>query len=314
LFKKYDGATLIVGRAIAEDLKMYVVIGAGGQVGKKVVEQLSKRGASVRAIVRDAKSIADIPGVEACVGDAHDVAFVATALEGATAVFTLTPPNVSAPSHSRAVDRFGSAVTAAIAASGIPKVVNLSSAGATLPEGTGPIVGLYRQEQRLNSLRDVDVLHLRPASFMENLLFKIAPMRLHGIFPDMTDGDVSLPMICTDDIAQAATEALLDHKFAGKSAAYLLGARDYTMRETASILGGAIGRPEIAYVKASPVDAKSALTAAGFSPDVANKFEKMADALSNRLIQSTVTRTMANTTATSLESWSETFASIYNAV
>jgi uncharacterized protein YbjT (DUF2867 family) len=292
---------------------MYVVIGAGGQMGRQVVEQLAAQGAQVRAIVRDAKSVADIPGVEARVGDGNDVAFLAAVVEGASALFALTPPNFGAHSHTRAVDRFGSAVVAAAAASGIRKVVNLSSAGATLPDGTGPIAGLYRQEQRLNTLADVDVLHLRPASFMENLLAKIGPMKQFGVFPDMTDGDVPLPLICTADIARAAADAMLDPCFTGKSSAYLLGARDYTLREAASILAAAVGRPEIGYVRAAPADAKAALMAHGFSADVANKFEEMADALTYRRIQRTVARDVENTTATSLETWSATFAAIYNA-
>ncbi|MBB6583565.1 NAD(P)H-binding protein (plasmid) [Ralstonia solanacearum] len=288
---------------------MYVVIGANGQVGRKVVEQLSRRGAAVRAIVQRVEAGQALPHVEARVGDATDVAFLREALSGADALFTLTPPSFSAPSHARAVDRFGSAVLAAIAASDVRKVVNLSSAGATLPQGTGPIAGLYRNEQRLNSLATVDVLHLRAASFMENLLAKIGPMRQAGVFPDMADGDVPMPMVAAADLAQAAADALLAPTFTGKSAAVLLGDRDYTMREATAILGAAVGRPDIAYVRAAPADAKAALIAHGFSPDVADQFEEMADALSRRRIQDTVTRTAASTTATSLQAWArEVFA------
>ncbi|WP_197341113.1 NAD(P)H-binding protein [Ralstonia solanacearum] len=288
---------------------MYVVIGANGQVGRKVVEQLSRRGAAVRAIVQRVEAGQALPHVEARVGDATDVAFLREALSGADALFTLTPPSFNAPSHARAVDRFGSAVLAAIAASDVRKVVNLSSAGATLPQGTGPIAGLYRNEQRLNSLATVDVLHLRAASFMENLLAKIGPMRQSGLLPDMADGDVPMPMVAAADLAQAAADALLAPTFTGKSAAALLGDRDYTMREAAAILGAAVGRPDIAYVRAAPADAKAALIAHGFSPDVADQFEEMADALSQRRIQGTVTRTAASTTATSLQAWArEVFA------
>ncbi len=291
---------------------MYVVIGANGQVGRKVVEQLSRRGAAVRAIVQRVEAGQALPHVEARVGDATDVAFLREALSGADALFTLTPPSFNAPSHARAVDRFGSAVLAAIAASDVRKVVNLSSAGATLPQGTGPIAGLYRNEQRLNSLATVDVLHLRAASFMENLLAKIGPMRQAGVLPDMADGDVPMPMVAAADLAQAAADALLAPTFTGKSAAVLLGDRDYTMREATAILGAAVGRPDIAYVRAAPADAKAALIAHGFSPDVAGKFEEMADALSQRRIQDTVTRTAASTTATSLQAWArEVFAPAY---
>ncbi|WP_211461027.1 NAD(P)H-binding protein [Collimonas silvisoli] len=292
---------------------MYVIIGANGQIGRKLLAHLVKQGAPVRAITQNADAFANLTGVgvDARIGDAADVTFLTKSLEGTHVLFTLTPPNFAAPSHSIAVDRFGSAVTAAIAASGVSKVVNLSSAAATLAHGTGPIEGLYRQEQRLNSLADVDVLHLRPASFMENLLFKIGPMQHFGVFPDMMDGDVPFPMVCTADIALAAATALMQPDFSGKSAQYLLGNRDYTMRESASILAAAVGRPDIPYVQAAPADAKAALVANGFSIDVANKFEEMAMALSSRRIQDCVTRTAGNSTTTSLETWSSVFAAAY---
>jgi len=290
---------------------MYVVIGASGQVGRQIVSQLSARAVHVRAIVRDAASVAGLPHVQAAVGDAADVAFLTQALQGATALFTLTPPNFGAPSHSVAVDRFGSAVLAAIAASGVRKVVNLSSAGAALPAGTGPIAGLYRNEQRLNTLADVDVLHLRAATFMENLLTKIGPMQQFGVFPDMADGDVPFAMVATADIASAAVQALLQPDFTGKSVREVLGDRDYTLREAAAILGQAIGRPDIPYVKAEPADAKATMLAHGFSQDVADKFEEMAGALTQRRIQSTVKRTPGNSSNTSLQAWSAVFARAY---
>ncbi len=290
---------------------MVVVIGANGQVGRKVVEQLSRAGAAVRSVVRRASGTA-LPRVEERVGDAHDVAFLREALCGASAVFTLTPPFYSAPSHSVATDRFGSAVLAAITASGVRKVVNLSSAGATLSEGTGPITGLHRNELRLNSLADVDVLHLRAATFMENLLAKIGPMRQFGVFPDMTAGNVPLRMVAGADIAKVASEALLNPTFTGKSAREVLGSRDYTLQEAAAILGAAVGRPDIPFVRAEPADAKATLVAHGFSADVAEKFAEMADALTQERIQSTVVRTTGNTTATSLEQWArEVFAPAY---
>lgn len=291
---------------------MYVVIGAGGQVGRQIVSQLSAHNVPVHAIVRDPVAVSGLPHVRTSVVDVHDVRLLTHHLQGAIAVFTLTPPSFSAPSHSLAVDRFGSAMLAAIAASGVRKVVNLSSAGAALSSGTGPIAGLYRNEQRLNSLADVDVLHLRAATFMENLLAKIGPMQKFGVFPDMTDGDVPFAMVATADVASAAVEALLQLDFSGKLVREVLGDQDYTLREAATILGQSIGRPDIPYVKADPADAKAALMAYRFSQDVAEKFEEMANALSQRIIQSSVTRTKQNTTATSLNMWSAVFADAYS--
>lgn len=60
--------------------------------------------------------------------------------------------------------------SARIAKAGVKRVVNLSGIGAHVSAGAGPIVGLHRQEQRLNAIADLDVLHVRPGYFFENHL------------------------------------------------------------------------------------------------------------------------------------------------
>lgn len=47
-------------------------------------------------------------------------------------------------------------------------IVALSSLGADLREGTGPIAGLHAQEERLKRLEGINVLLLRPVSFFED--------------------------------------------------------------------------------------------------------------------------------------------------
>jgi hypothetical protein len=66
--------------------------------------------------------------------------------------------------------KIGSAIARALRNARVKFVVSLSSIGAHLGEKTGPIRGLHNQEVCLNDIKDLNVIHLRPAYFMENLL------------------------------------------------------------------------------------------------------------------------------------------------
>lgn len=69
----------------------------------------------------------------------------------------------------------------AIQKSGVPHVVDLGSIGAQPSDGAGPINGLHDNEQRLNGLKGVNVLHLRPTYFLENLLMQVDIIRNMGM-------------------------------------------------------------------------------------------------------------------------------------
>jgi hypothetical protein len=63
----------------------------------------------------------------------------------------------------------GDAIIEAIQKSGIKYIVNLSGCGGHMHEGNGIIAGAGRAGSEIKSLKDINVLHLRPSYFMENL-------------------------------------------------------------------------------------------------------------------------------------------------
>ena len=104
-----------------------------------------------QVVVRDAAKGTEWSksGAEVAVGDLGDVPFLASALKGASGFFALLPPNYQVTNGFYAVQRkAGEAFAAAVKQSGVPHVVALSSIGADLPDGTGPIKALYHFETR----------------------------------------------------------------------------------------------------------------------------------------------------------------------
>ena len=269
---------------------MYVLLGSNGNITSKAAALLLAQGAKVRVVGRNAKSLATLKaaGAEVAAGDITDAQFLAKAFGGATAVYAMIPPDYTAADMPAAQDRLGEAIARAIANAKVKRVVNLSSIGAHVPKGTGPIAGLYRQEQRLNRLTGVDVLHLRPGYFYENHLFAIGTIQALGAYADMTAPDVALPMVATADIAKVVARELLTPSTPangprdgqGKRVLHLRAPKLYTMRESAALLGAAIGKSGLPYVQAEPAQAKAAIVQHGLSPSTADQFEEMSAAFS----------------------------------
>jgi uncharacterized protein YbjT (DUF2867 family) len=283
---------------------MIAVMGATGQVGRQIVESLLAQGRPVRAIGRNPEALAELAeaGAEIAAGDAGDAAFLTEAFRGADVVHTLLPYNPASPDFRAEQARLGEAVVTAVQKSGVRRVVALSSLGADLPEGTGFIAAsLHAQEQRLARLTGVDLLLLRPTLFLESILAGLPFVEAMGVNADAVDPDVPVPMIATKDVAAAAVDALVSDEWHGVEIRELLGARDYTYSEATRILGAAIGRPDLQYVRLPDEDMIGALLEAGFSPDTAALHVEMGRALSNGIIVRRGGRTSANTTPTRFE-------------
>ena len=259
---------------------MYTILGATGNIGKKIVETLVAKKEKVRMVARSEDTLRPLVGkyAEAFAGDILDTEFLTRALTGADAVFTLIPPNYRAENFLSYADKAGESIVRALQAAKIARVVNLSSVGGELPSGTGPITGLHRQEERLNRIRGLNVLHLRAAYFMENLLGGIELIKTKGISGSAVRGDLRMPMIATRDSAAFAAERLRKRGSAGTSAVYLLGPRDLTLTEATMTIGIKIGLPGLQYVTFPYAEAEKGLIAAGLSPDMSRLYVEMSRA------------------------------------
>lgn len=211
--------------------RTYAVMGASGHIGKVVADLLLQAGSHVRVIGRSAgrlKGLVD-RGAIPHTGEFHDGEMLTKAFTGVDGVFAMIPPDYHAPDHLAYQDRVGAAIAHALAAARVQFVVNLSSIGAHLGEKNGPIRGLHNQEARLNAMKDLNVLTLRPAYFMENLLWTIPAIQSMGIVGTPLRGDLPIPMLATRDIGAKVASLLADLQFKGHSAFEFFGPGLVTM-------------------------------------------------------------------------------------
>src|SRR6202167_2330035 len=258
---------------------MYVVLGASGNTGSISADFLLTRGSKVRVVGRDAGRLRRFvrQGAEAFTADLSDAAALRKALSGAHAV-------------------------------------HLSSYGAQVPAGTGPVTGLHSAEQKLNAISDLNVLHLRPGYFMENNLAAIDMIRGMGIFGHALLPDLKLPMIATRDIGDYAARRLLDLDFSGKQTFELLGQRDLSIAEATALIARGIGKPDLRYEQLPYDRIEQALTQMGFSPQKAAVYIEMFKAINAGVLVPLEVRSPQNTTPTTCETFvQDVFAPAYRA-
>jgi uncharacterized protein YbjT (DUF2867 family) len=290
---------------------MYVVTGASGHTGRVVAERLLAEQKKVRAIGRNVEHLAPLTrqGAEAWIGDLTDAKSLAEALNGAEAVYVMLPPDPGPMKYRAFQDRVSDAFAAAIGQAGVKHVVSLSSFGADKPAGTGPVAGLHYLEQSLNQISGLHVLHLRAGYFMENTLAQIAIIKTIGVVAGPLRAEVELPMIATRDIGEFAAEALLNLDFVGQQTRELLGARDVSMAEVASIIGASISRPQLSYKQLPDEQVRAALVEVGMSEDVTDLILEMSHAINTGHMVALEARSEENTTPTSYEQFvTEVFA------
>jgi len=293
---------------------MYVITGATGHTGRVAAEKLLATGAKVRVIGRDAKRLEQFSreGAEAVVADMTDTAALEKAFSGARAVYTVMPPNLSAPDVRAYQEQVTDSLAAAIRKNGVGYAVALSSTGADKTYGTGPVMGVHGLEKKLGSIDGLNVLSLRCGYFMENLLPQVGIIQSLGFMAGPVRPDVPLPMIATSDIGETAAESLAKLDFVGKQTRELLGARHVTYTEAARIIGAAIGKPDLTYRQVPASVLKPAMMQMGMSSNMVDLLLEMSDALNTGHMKSQEPRSARNTTATTLETFvAEVFAPAY---
>ena len=291
---------------------LIAITGATGNTGRVIAERLLAAGEEVRVLGRDTERLQPLIdlGGEARLGLADDARWLTEVFRGVRAVYAMTPPGGAEADVRGFQDRVGGAIAEAVAAAGVPYVVHLSSIGAQLAEGAGPVSGLHAQEERLSAIDGAHVLHLRPGLFMENLYMSAATIQTAGMIASPLRADLSFPWIATVDVAELASKALRA-TWQGKVTRELHGERDLTFPEVAHVVGTALGRPDIQYVETSLDEAQKSLLRTGMTPDMARCILEMYHALNEGRMVPLEERSKGNTTPTSIERFVQTFVQAF---
>ncbi|HLR94502.1 MAG TPA: NmrA family NAD(P)-binding protein [Jiangellaceae bacterium] len=256
---------------------MYAIAGATGRVGSVAAEQLLAAGAPVRVLVRNPAAAQRWTerGAEVAVTDLEDGAGLTAALIDCDGLFILLPFNLTAANFHAHTRALVATIAEAVTDSGVPHVAMLSSAGADLPEGTGPIVGLYQLEQALRTTGAV-ISAVRSGHFQEKVSDLLDSARHSGIYPVFAEtADKPIPMVATPDLGEVVAQTLLTPPRANQ--VIDVEGPAYTERQVAAVLGSALGRQLEVVTLPRPAWA-GALMDAGFSAHIAEVLTELYDA------------------------------------
>jgi uncharacterized protein YbjT (DUF2867 family) len=292
----------------------YAITGSTGHISLPVIKQLVAAGHSVKVITSNANRAHEIEalGATAAVGPVQNAEFLKQAFAGADAVYTMVPPMWQPVNWKAEIGAVGKNYAEAIKANQVKWVVNLSSIGAHLPDGCGPVSGLYLVEQALNELTNTNVLHVRPGYFFNNLLANIGLIRQTGILGSNNGPDTRYILSDTNDIAKVIGEALLHTDFKGHSVKYT-SSDERTAKEIATVIGAAIGKPELLWVEFTDEQSLAGMLGAGLSQEIAANYTQMGAALrQGKMQEDYIARQVQPTGAVKLEDFANTFAVAYN--
>jgi uncharacterized protein YbjT (DUF2867 family) len=254
-----------------------VVTTPTGHIGGKLAKILLDRKADVTLIARNPKKVRDLAGRGAKViaGEHSDPDIVEEAVRGADALFWLTPAEMTSHDPLGTAHRMAEAGASVLGTHPDLHVVQLSSAGAFLPSGTGPIVGLRETEEKFRAAGK-NIVSLRPNEFMENVFFSLPTIIAMGSIFSSIPGSVKAPFVATQDIAEIAAEVLLK-PVDGHHVIDILGPQEISFDEFARIAGQAIGK-QIHVVTIPGDKLKVAMSQGGMSPEMAALLVEMEEA------------------------------------
>ncbi|UUC47087.1 NmrA family NAD(P)-binding protein [Flavobacterium cerinum] len=260
------------------------ISGSLGNIGKSLATQLVAVGHDVTVIssAADRKEAIEKLGAKAAIGSVSDPEFLKEAFVGADAVFAMTPPNMGGANIIANTVEAGKAFAKAITESGVKRVVMLSSIGADLPTGNGPIAGLYHIENLYRDLQAVSVTFLRAGLFFTNFYNDIPLIKGMGIMGANYPGTIQVPMVYPEDIATAASEELQKNT-EGKNIRYIVS-DVRTPNEVAQVFGAAIGKPELPWVEFTDEQSLQGMIQAGLPNEVAHLYTEMGTGFRNGTI------------------------------
>jgi uncharacterized protein YbjT (DUF2867 family) len=258
-----------------------IVTGSLGHISRPLTEQLLQKGHSVTVVSSKLERQKEIEtlGATAAIGTMEDADFLSATFKGADVVYIMETHGASSffdPNLDLmdAISKIGHNYKQAIQQSGVKRVVHLSSIGAHTDEGNGILAFHYNVENTLRQLPDdVSIKFMRPVGFYYNMFAFMQTIKTQGAIVSNYGGDDKEPWVSPLDIAAVIAEEM-EKPFDGRKIRYI-ASDDVSPNEVASILGEAIGKPDLKWLVIPDDQMLNGMIAAGMNPNIAKGFVEM---------------------------------------
>jgi uncharacterized protein YbjT (DUF2867 family) len=295
-----------------------IVTGSLGHIGKPLTIELVQKGHEVTVISSNPERQGAIEalGAKAAIGSMEDADFLSASFTGADAVYVMESlgsgryfdPNIDIIG---AINKIGNNYKQAIQQSGVKRVVHLSSIGAHTDQGNGLLAFHYNVEKILKTLpSEVAITFMRPVGFYDNLLGFINTIKTQGVIATNYGGDNKKPWVSPLDIATAVAEELVT-PFAGRKIRYV-ASDEISCNELASLLGAAIGKPDLKWIVIPDEQMLKGMIAAGINPKIAAGLVEMNASTNTGDLYEDYFRNKPTLGRVKLADYAKEFAAVYN--
>ena len=246
---------------------MILVIGSTGNVGSKLLKELTARQAKFRALVRKYNDIERLStqGIETVHGDVTDVESIQKALQGVDRVYILTPSSPQLP-------EIEATLVEEAKKAGVQHIVKQSVLGADI-HAHCPFTSVHAYAEEAVKASGIAYTFLRLNSFMQNFVTLHArTIAEQGRFYEPL-GDARLSHVDTRDIAAAAATVLTEEGHEGR--VYdITGPESLSNYQLATLLSTLLDR-QVTYISTSDEDLRHILLSSGMSSWYADSLVKL---------------------------------------
>ena len=259
-----------------------VLTGSLGTIGKSLTPILVQKGHKVTVITSKAERQKNIEalGAKAAIGSMKDADFLTKTFNGADIVYLMEAWEGIGNIFDKEVDflagfhLIGNNYKKAVLASGVKKIVHLSSVGAHSPTGYGSLSAHHDVEQILKQLPDnIAIKFMRPTGFYTNLFRSMQSIKEEGAIISNHGGDKKEPWVSPLDIAEAIAEEM-ELPFEGRKVRYI-ASDEVSPNELIKILGKAIGNTDLKWIQISDEEMLEGMLSMGVNPIIAKGMVEM---------------------------------------
>jgi uncharacterized protein YbjT (DUF2867 family) len=254
---------------------MNIILGASGQVGSAIVNNLLSRNEKVKAIIRNpdkANTLQTNKNLTIEVADAFDLPALENAFKNGDTIFLLTPETGNSDDVIGDTKKILTNYRKAIENSTIKKIVGLSSMGAQHENDSGNLKMSYLLEHSFMSL-DIQKIFVRPAYYYSNWMNYISVVQDTGVLPSFYPVDLKIAMISPLDVAQFVADIMV-RDIEGEPVFEVQGPESYNATDIANIFGKTLGR-EVNVQQIPRQEWAKTLQGFGFTADATKNFIEM---------------------------------------
>jgi uncharacterized protein YbjT (DUF2867 family) len=291
--------------------------GSLGHISKPLAKELLQSGHTVTVISSKAERQREIEalGANAAIGTMEDADFLTQAFTGTDIVYVMETLGEGfffnqSLDYMTAITNIGNNYKRAIKESGVKNVIHLSSIGAHTDKGNGMLAFHHRVENILNQLPgDVSIKTMRPVGFYYNMFAFMPSIKTQGIIVSNYGGDEKEPWVAPSDIAGVIAEEI-EKPFNGRTIRYI-ASDEISPNQVASILGEAIGKPDLKWVIVSDEQLLNGMIAAGMNPQIAKGLMEMNASRRGGVLYEDYHKNRPQLSKTKLKDFAKDFATVY---